>query len=695
MLSYGSAWLAYSVLGIGLSLRWRNRAISISALICVSLTAIWGAVVALGTQLDYPPVKLIQVAEATRNGAWMFLLYNMYGQRLAGTGRFFSTRRWLPWFFAGICLMTIQMFAGDWLVEEFGYPVSLSNTFTYLMWLGFSLGTLVLLEQVFRLSTPAERWRLKYLFLGLGFIYVFDFLMYTEGLILRHINPAMWEARGAIVACTAPLLAISILRSEKRSPEEQVSRHVVFHTLTLLLAGVYLIFIACVAFAINVYGGTWGGVLQITFLSASGMAFLSVVLSTRVRDMLRVWMSKHFFSYRYDYRREWLDFTQALAEGANSTPTAITQAMTKLCGSPSALLWIRSDSGDFELVENWQMEDPGLTCDFGALPAWLERTGWILDFNEWREYREVYTDLALPPEIEYMPRAWLIVPLMFTERLQGILLMTEPDVVPEMNWEDRDLLKVAGRAAATHLARFQAHAALVELRQFEAFNRLSAYVVHDLKNILAQQSLILSNAHRHRDKPEFIDDVFETIENSVQRMTRLMAQMRSGMRGVKVETVELSGVLAQVVKNKSAVQPRPRMVKPRRDFFVDGDEEQLLTVFGHLVQNAQDATSPSGLVTISFREVESKVEVLIKDTGVGMDKEFIKNRLFTPFDTTKGLTGMGIGVVESRDYIRSLHGDIHVRSKPGVGTCFTVVLPCATQSYVSRLEGTEEAVVGK
>ncbi len=649
----------------------------------------------MGTQLELPPVKLIRSVEAARNVAWMFLLYNMYGQQLAGTGRFFASRRWLPWFVAGICLMVVQMFAGDWIVFRLGLPASIDLTATYLMWLGFSLGTLVLLEQVFRLSTPSERWRLKYLFLGLGFIYIFDFLMYTEGLILRQINPLLWQVRGVLVACTAPLLAVSILRSEKRSPEAQVSRHVVFHTVTLLLAGVYLIFISIVAYAINVYGGTWGGVMQVTFLSVTGLAFLTVVISSRARDLLRVWMSKHFFSYRYDYRREWLDFTQTLAESANSTPMAIVQAMTKLCGSPSALLWMRTESGGFKLIENWQMEDPGDLGDFGPMAHWLERTGWIIDMREWRAHREVYTDLVLPEAVESLPRVWLIVPLMFTDRLQGILLMTRPDVVPQMNWEDRDLLKVAGRAAATHLARFQAHASLVELRQFEAFNRLSAYVVHDLKNILAQQSLILSNAERHRNKPEFIDDVFETIENSVQRMTRLMAQMRSGLRGNRKEAVELVPMLKKVIEIKSNTLPVPRIARTRKDFLVEADAEQLATVFGHLVQNAQEATSPKGTVTLSLQEEEGRVKVLIKDTGVGMDENFIRHRLFKPFDTTKGLTGMGIGVVESRDYVRSLGGEIQVQSQPGVGSCFTVVLPCASHLHLALPKEHEEAVVGE
>ena len=148
---------------------------------------------------------------------------------------------------------------------------------------------------------------------------------------------------------------------------------------------------------------------------------------------------------------------------------------------------------------------------------------------------------------------------MFNEDLQGILLLEHSPLQKSINWEDRDLLKTAGRQAASHLAQYLANQALVEARQFDAFNRLSAYVVHDLKNILAQQSLLVSNAQKHKHKPEFVDDMITTVGNSVSRMTSLMEQMRSGVRGSEPRELSLSELLQETVRAREAHEPKPRL----------------------------------------------------------------------------------------------------------------------------------------
>ena len=229
-------------------------------------------------------------------------------------------------------------------------------------------------------------------------------------------------------------------------------------------------------------------------------------------------------------------------------------------------------------------------------------------------------------------------------------------------------------------AQYQANLSLVQARQFEAFNRLSAFVVHDLKNILAQQSLIVSNAEKHKNNPEFIDDVIGTVRNSVGRMTRLMEQMRSGMRGVRPKPMNLNKVLAEVVERSHSLSPVPECELSEEPITVEADKEQLSTVFAHIIQNAQEATDNNGQISVvcsSHRNGDAcQALVKISDTGSGMEEQFIKQRLFRPFDSTKGLTGMGVGAFESRELIRSLGGEISVSSEPGVGSVFSIVLPC-------------------
>jgi len=289
------------------------------------------------------------------------------------------------------------------------------------------------------------------------------------------------------------------------------------------------------------------------------------------------------------------------------------------------------------------------------------------------------------------PSVWLLVPLFFQDELEGVLLLARTDLKRSVNWEDRDLLKTAGRQAAALLAQQRASAALVEARQFEAFNRLSAYVIHDLKNILAQQSLIVSNAQKHKHNPAFVDDMIGTVENSVRRMQRLMEQMRSGLRSGDAGDVNLGRLLAQVSEARAVSLPRPTLVIVD-EATVNADRERLSTVFGHLLQNAQEATPDDGQIEVRLSVESGFARISIRDSGCGMSAEFIRERLFKPFVSTKGLTGMGIGAFESREYARQLGGDISVVSAAGEGSIFTVLLPLPEPAESSEAAAEPEAL---
>jgi putative PEP-CTERM system histidine kinase len=314
----------------------------------------------------------------------------------------------------------------------------------------------------------------------------------------------------------------------------------------------------------------------------------------------------------------------------------------------------------------------------GQLPAWLQQTDWVIDLLEWRRSPRIYDQLELPAWLQTSEQIWLIIPLVFRDRVEGVLMLKRSDIKSDINWEDRDLLKTAGRQAASHLAQHLASDALVEARQFDAFNRLSAYVAHDLKNILAQQSLIISNAARHRNNPAFVDDMIATIENSVGRMQRLMEQMRSGIRTTAPSTLSVASVLNEAIASRRGARPQP-CGDFTGDAIIEADPERLGVVFNHLLQNAQEATAAEGRVVVRLTCHGDWVKIEIEDSGSGMSAEFIRERLFRPFESTKGLTGMGVGAFESREYIRQLGGDITVSSRLGEGSIFYVTIPRAPQ----------------
>jgi len=203
---------------------------------------------------------------------------------------------------------------------------------------------------------------------------------------------------------------------------------------------------------------------------------------------------------------------------------------------------------------------------------------------------------------------------------------------------------------------------------------MSAFVVHDLKNLVTQLSLLLKNAERHRANPEFQRDMLQTIEHVVGRMNNLMLQLRTGTAPVeRPRLVDLASIVQRVCANKSAHRaPIPVDLEP--GIAAVGHEDRLDHVIGHLVQNALDATATRGAVSVRLARDGQFAVLEVKDTGVGMSREFVRDRLFKPFETSKP-AGMGIGVYESAQYLSSVGGRIFFESTLGEGTIVRVLLP--------------------
>ena len=258
----------------------------------------------------------------------------------------------------------------------------------------------------------------------------------------------------------------------------------------------------------------------------------------------------------------------------------------------------------------------------------------------------------------------------------------------DVNWEVNDLLKTAARQAASFLAQMQATETLLEVRKFDAFNRMSAFVVHDLKNIVTQLSLMLKNAKRLHDNPEFQQDMLLTVENSLERMRQLMLQLQGGVTPAGMAIgVDLAGVVQRI---ESVAKGRGRTLEVQliERVITRGHEERLERIIGHVVQNAFDATDPSGRVWLKLDRVAGLAQIEVGDTGKGMPMEFVRDRLFKPFQTTKP-SGMGIGAYESFQYVQELGGKIEVDSELGKGTVVIIRLPSYEIQKVSDLHLTE------
>jgi putative PEP-CTERM system histidine kinase len=456
-----------------------------------------------------------------------------------------------------------------------------------------------------------------------------------------------------------------------------LSRKVVFESTALVVSGAFLLAIAAAGYLLRYLGGDWGRALQIELVFAALFAMVLVAYSGSFRSKLKVFVSKHFFSYRYDYREEWLRFTRTLSGegGVQAVQERTVAALANLVESPAGMLWLETAERGYRPTARWNMAEVSVTePSQGSLASFLRRTGWIVNVPDYPSKPEQYAGLSLPSWLDSIPQAWLIVPLMTASELLGFVVLATPRARIEVDWEVRDLLKTASQQAASYLGQVRATDALLEARKFEAFNRMSAFVVHDLKNLVAQLALLLKNAERHRNNPEFQRDMMETVAHAIERMNGLMLQLRTGARPVEgPRPVDLGLVIQRACKAKG-VPDASIELNLATGVVALGDEDRLEHVVGHLLQNAIDATAASGRVSISLHHDDRFAVVEVADSGVGMSEEFIRERLFKPFETTKNL-GMGIGVYESSQYVAQLGGQLLVDSTPSVGTRVRVLLP--------------------
>ena len=567
--------------------------------------------------------------------------------------------------------------------------------------LAMAIVGLVLVEQLIRNARSESRRSVKYLCMGLGALFVYDFYLYSHALLFKGVDPALWNARGFINALVVPVIGIAAVRDPRWSLDIFISRRVVFHTAALMGAGIYLLAMGAGGYVIHEYGGTWGTIAQVIFLFGAILMLSILLFSAQLRASLRVLINKHFFHYKFEYREEWLRFIHTLtsAEPTEQLRERTIKAIADIYQCPGGLLWQFRDGHRYELVANWQMPTPGfatfLSTD-SSLAQYLGEEEWVINCDEYQHDPGVYNGMVLPDWFSGIENAWLITPLVFHDRLLGMVVLARPPVAHSMNYEDYDLLRIIGRQSAAHLAQLDSALALSQARQFEACNRLSSYVMHDLKNLIAQLSLVVSNAARHKHNPQFMEDAIQTVENSVNKMNRLLTNLRSGRDPEQhVAQLDLCEVLDDVVNTMSAGSPRPSMDCQASGLHVLGDRERLAAVIGHVIRNAQDATPDEGMVIVRLFKQNDQAVIEVQDNGEGMDETFMRDGLFKPFITTKGKSGTGIGAYETRDFIRGLGGEVEVISRVAEGTTFRMSIPISeeTKSSVKSSDNTNNGKV--
>ncbi len=709
--AYGVAAAAFLLLTLLLLTSWEGRAQGVRLIAASAANTLWAALLAYGAWTQSIPVAQLTLAEFVRDASWLLVL----------TGLASGERAW-----AWLARMTVAVALGAVVVAAVFVVVTVSGE-SRLAGVGLlvngglllALVAMVLIEQVYRNANRAGRYALRYIVIAIGVLFAYDLYLFSQAQLLKAIEPTSWAARGLVNILVVPLVALAARRNPHWSLNVFVSRHVVFYTTSFLVIGAYLLLMAAGGYAILLYGGTWGHVAQVVFLAGAGIVLLVLLSSASLRRRLRVFLTKHFYRNKYDYRIEWLRFVDTLSRrdaDADTLGNAV-RSIAQIVGSPGGVLFLPADTeGDFVAAAAWPANEwptsrypPMAAAE--ELPQFLGRSQWVVDLRELRASPDVYQNLALPEFITAQARFRLIVPLMLKDDLLGFVVLADPPPPFEITYEDRDLLKTVGRDVATHIAQHDADRRLAESRQFEAYHRLTAFVMHDLKNLAAQLSLVVSNAEKHRHKPEFVDDAISTIAHSAARMQRLIEQLQGRESRSTIRRIGLADVARDACARCAVRQPQPACGDLDPVAIVLADPERLTMMVEHLLRNAQDATPESGSVRVEVSvdleadadasgtsglypalvvdgpmgvaaeggaAAQERLEVAkltVTDTGSGMSADFIKERLFRPFDSTKGSKGMGIGVYQVREYVHSIGGRVRVRSVPGEGTSFILRLP--------------------
>jgi len=667
LVGYSLACSAYIIFALLIFAARNNSILARWVLISVLVTAIANGVAALQIDMGYS-LQWVMLADAFKIACWSIwvLLCNAKDRSF----RALLNNYYIKQYLAVWSILTIVCWA-------LTYFLNFSHEYLFLLFIVLNLWSLVLLEQLYRSADPKIRWAIWPLVIAIASISLFDFVLYAQATMVDGIDFDFWFSRGVISLAVVPLLLISTRRIRNGSVRIFVSRHVVFYSSMLMIAGVYLLIMALAGYVINYFGGEWGKLVSIGFLIFGGVVLAVLLMTETLRRKLKVFIAKNFFANKYEYRDEWLNLIGKIetSNAENHYQMATQFMMSKVEANYGAIIkQVTNTQFDVKYNQGLEFEDI-FTPQLIHMCHFCKREGWIIDIAEYLQTPSIYPDLSLNLLQCEEKNISVIVPIFIGKAFYGLFVLAVDRKLQKLNWEDRDLLFAISKQLGNFISLHEANDKIAESKQFDAFNRMSAFLVHDLKNVQAQLALITANADKHRNNPEFIDDVFETVESATSRLEKVLTQLRNKqIAQSKSKKIELSTLIKKVVMQCNVRAPVVEF-STVQTCTIDVDDETLLSILNHLVQNAQEATSSSGWVKVAMQVDDLNVIITIEDNGSGMSQQFIEKRLFKPFDTTKGNAGMGIGVYEAKQFIEGIAGSIKVVSEENQGTQFIVNLP--------------------
>lgn len=694
--SHALAALLFGALALWQSRHWAVASRSRTLAAAFAVTAAWCAFVALLGPRDF----LSGLAESGRNFAFLAFMYGIV--RTAEEDQRQRAVKLVYVVVAGVIGLQLTIagvaprFADTPIVHE--ALISTGN----IIGLTIAAGALVLVHNLYGQASHDSRWGIRLPMLALAGMWIYDLHLYTVSYLTRGPVDDLLAMRGAILAMLVPLFALASRRNAQW--RMQLSRAATFQSLSVMAILGYLILMMSATRALEIIGGEWVRIGQIGLVFVMTVTTVVLLPSGRLRASLRVLLAKHFFEHRYDYREEWLRFTRTVGNVGHGEPVTdeaeaesvpaplgerIVKALADVAEAPGGLLFVPDETGRLAFESRWQWDadlpDPG--SDDSDFTHFLECSSHIVDFGTIRHglIKAGGETIKAPVWLSAIADAWAGVPLLHNDRLVGFVVLGFPLVRRPLDWEDFDLFRTAGIQAASYLAEAQSQEALADARRFDEFNRRFAFIMHDIKNLVSQLSLVARNAERHADNPEFRADMIATLQSSVRKMNDLLARLGrgSGREGEPARAVAVLQVAASIAAVKSRVHPVE--LEGEQGLAAFADPVRLEQALAHLVQNAIDASPAGAPVRISCSRARGEAAIHIDDEGGGMSADFIRARLFKPFASTKD-GGFGIGAFEARALVAAMGGRIEVASREGEGSRFTVFLPLAETEELGQTD---------
>jgi len=635
--------------------------------------ALWSASLLTGSPL------WLSISEPMRDAGW--LAYILLTTRTFEQDD--EARRTIRLFSIALGLLVIVRAAISLVVTQGILDTVLISDLTIVMlsahWL-FALAGVAFAHFLYRASASASASGFRLVVVVLGVLWAYNLNLYTLMLLGYPLALLLLQGTAILALALVPALALAARRKERW--KVTLSRQATTRSLLFVAIGTYFVVISTATRALIWAGGHGADVARVLAAIILTLTVAAIGVLPKLRARVKALFVRHLFEHRYDYRSEWLRFSATIGDRTTPNLSSEERAIRSVADVTESLggILLLAERGDrMALAGCWQWSTPDpFSHALPADPQWLEdlaQSGRILNLDDIRETGgSTDEDRRVPDWLLRENKAWVVVPLARSHRLVGVIVLGRPQLDRDLDWEDFDLLRVISQQVAVHLTDAQNQAELDEARRFEEFNRRFAFIIHDLKNVVSQLSLVSSNAAQHGANPKFQAAMAKTLENATAKMTTMLSRLSTErlIAEPQIAEVDLSTLLTRIAQENYAAGSVRLSIE--QQCMILADAEQLTAAIEHLVTNAIEASPPETPVGLSLTIWDAMVVIAVEDKGEGMTPDFIRKELFKPFATTKK-NGFGIGAAEARSLVLAMGGDMEVISVKGSGSRFTIRFP--------------------